>query len=47
VKEVFDKVLAEPIRPQFAIACIGVQFSLEETHKLVLILCSSIKYLSF
>ncbi|GMY15141.1 F-box/LRR-repeat protein At5g63520-like [Fagus crenata] len=35
VKEVFDKVLAEPIRPQFAIACIGVQFSLEETHKLI------------
>ncbi|KAK9995351.1 hypothetical protein SO802_020037 [Lithocarpus litseifolius] len=35
VKEVFDKVLSEPIRPQFAIAFIGVQFSLKETHKLI------------
>lgn len=36
VKEVFDKVLSEPIRPHFAIACVGVQFSLEDTHNLVI-----------
>lgn len=36
VKEVFDKVLSEPIRPHFVIACVGVQFSLEDTHNLVI-----------
>ncbi|KAK9045927.1 hypothetical protein V6N11_051830 [Hibiscus sabdariffa] len=35
VKEVLDKVLSEPIRPQFAIASIGLQFSLEAAHQLV------------
>ncbi|KAK8690843.1 hypothetical protein V6N13_074369 [Hibiscus sabdariffa] len=34
VKEVLDKVLSEPIRPQFAIASIGLQFSLEAAHQL-------------
>ncbi|KAK8560159.1 hypothetical protein V6N12_012962 [Hibiscus sabdariffa] len=35
VKEVLDKVLSEPIRPQFAIASIGLQFSLEAAHQLI------------
>lgn len=35
VKEVLDKVLSKPIRPHFAIACIGVQFNLEVIHRLV------------
>ncbi|KAK8652228.1 hypothetical protein V6N13_061249 [Hibiscus sabdariffa] len=39
VKEVLDKVLSEPIRPQFAIASIGLQFSLEAAHQLVLSPC--------
>ncbi|KAK9008751.1 hypothetical protein V6N11_080229 [Hibiscus sabdariffa] len=39
VREVLDKVLSGPIRPQFAIASIGTQFSLEAAHQLVLSLC--------
>ncbi|XP_043707532.1 F-box/LRR-repeat protein At5g63520 isoform X2 [Telopea speciosissima] len=35
VKEVIDKVLAEPIRPHFAIACVGPKFCLKKTHRLV------------
>ncbi|XVE56554.1 hypothetical protein DITRI_Ditri04bG0020400 [Diplodiscus trichospermus] len=35
VKEVLEKVLSGPIRPQFAIASIGLQFSLEATHQLI------------
>ncbi|XP_065860532.1 F-box/LRR-repeat protein At5g63520-like [Euphorbia lathyris] len=35
VKEVLDKVLAEPIFPHFAIACIGKKFSLALTHQLL------------
>ncbi|XP_021286594.1 F-box/LRR-repeat protein At5g63520-like isoform X2 [Herrania umbratica] len=35
VKEVLEKVLSSPIRPQFAIASIGLQFSLEEAHQLI------------
>ncbi|WCJ36283.1 F-box/LRR-repeat protein At5g63520 [Euphorbia peplus] len=35
VKEVLDKVLCEPIVPHFAIACIGKQFSLAVTHRLL------------
>ena len=35
VEEVVHKVLSEPIRPQFAIACVGVEFSLEVVHHLV------------
>ncbi|XVF08677.1 hypothetical protein REPUB_Repub07fG0023700 [Reevesia pubescens] len=35
VKEVLDKVLSGPIRPQFAIASIGLQFSLETAHQLI------------
>ncbi|CBI15680.3 hypothetical protein VitviT2T_025661 [Vitis vinifera] len=35
VKEVLDSVLSRPIRPHFAIACIGLKFSLERTHKLI------------
>ncbi|CAK9327238.1 unnamed protein product [Citrullus colocynthis] len=29
VKEVLQKVLSEPIRPHFGIACIGLEFNLE------------------
>ncbi|XVF49588.1 hypothetical protein PTKIN_Ptkin04bG0024900 [Pterospermum kingtungense] len=36
VKEVLDKVLSTPIRPQFAIASIGLQFSLEVAHQLII-----------
>ncbi|KAG7019749.1 F-box/LRR-repeat protein [Cucurbita argyrosperma subsp. argyrosperma] len=35
VEEVVHKVLSEPIRPQFAIACVGVEFSLEVVHHLI------------
>ncbi|XWS60247.1 hypothetical protein CRYUN_Cryun07bG0019700 [Craigia yunnanensis] len=35
VKEVLEKVLSGPIRPQFAIASIGLQFSLEAAHQLI------------
>ncbi|XP_065854658.1 F-box/LRR-repeat protein At5g63520-like [Euphorbia lathyris] len=35
VKEVLDKVLAEPIVPHFAIACISKKFSLPLTHQLL------------
>ncbi|KAK8695079.1 hypothetical protein V6N13_072621 [Hibiscus sabdariffa] len=35
VREVLDKVLSGPIRPQFAIASIGTQFSLEAAHQLI------------
>ncbi|KAA8542099.1 hypothetical protein F0562_023251 [Nyssa sinensis] len=35
VKEVLDKVLSEPIRPHFAIACIGPSFCLRLTHQLI------------
>ncbi|XP_042504839.1 F-box/LRR-repeat protein At5g63520 isoform X2 [Macadamia integrifolia] len=35
VKEAIDKVLSEPIRPHFAIACVGRKFSLKKTHRLV------------
>lgn len=38
VKEVLRKVLSEPIRPHFAIACIGVEFDLEASHNLVSLL---------
>ncbi|GAV92462.1 F-box domain-containing protein/FIST_C domain-containing protein [Cephalotus follicularis] len=33
LKEVLDKVLSEPIRPHFAIACTATQFCLQETHQ--------------
>ncbi|KAB2038272.1 hypothetical protein ERO13_D03G113600v2 [Gossypium hirsutum] len=35
VKEALDKVLSKPIRPQFAIASIGLQFSLEAAHQII------------
>ncbi|KAK8690841.1 hypothetical protein V6N13_074367 [Hibiscus sabdariffa] len=35
VKDVLDKVLSDPILPQFAIASIGLQFSLEAAHQLI------------
>ncbi|KAK9995354.1 hypothetical protein SO802_020040 [Lithocarpus litseifolius] len=35
VKEVFDKVLSEPIRPHFAIASIGSGFSLIDAFRLI------------
>ncbi|XP_022770579.1 F-box/LRR-repeat protein At5g63520-like [Durio zibethinus] len=35
VNEVLDKVLSGPICPQFAIASIGLQFSLEAAHQLI------------
>ncbi|XP_022994367.1 F-box/LRR-repeat protein At5g63520-like [Cucurbita maxima] len=35
VEEVLQKVLSEPIRPHFAIACIGVEFNLEAVHHLI------------
>ncbi|XP_010249060.1 PREDICTED: F-box/LRR-repeat protein At5g63520 isoform X2 [Nelumbo nucifera] len=35
VKETLDKVLSQPIRPHFAIACVGRKFSLKKTHQLV------------
>ncbi|XP_057972533.1 F-box/LRR-repeat protein At5g63520 [Malania oleifera] len=36
VKEVIDKVLSEPIRPHFALACVGLRFSLETVHRLMM-----------
>ncbi|XP_059661668.1 F-box/LRR-repeat protein At5g63520 isoform X2 [Cornus florida] len=35
VKEVVDKVLSQPIRPHFAIACVGPSFNLRLTHNLI------------
>ncbi|KAL3519026.1 hypothetical protein ACH5RR_021615 [Cinchona calisaya] len=35
VNEVVEKVLSEPIRPQFVIACIGPSFSLVHAHELI------------
>ncbi|KAG9131638.1 hypothetical protein Leryth_009391 [Lithospermum erythrorhizon] len=35
VREVFEKVLSEPIRPQFAIASVGPDFDLKQAHKLI------------
>ncbi|OMP07710.1 hypothetical protein COLO4_07119 [Corchorus olitorius] len=35
VKEVVDKVLSSPIRPQFFIASVGLAFNLEEAHRLI------------
>ncbi|OMO84147.1 hypothetical protein CCACVL1_10976 [Corchorus capsularis] len=35
VKEVVDKVLSSPIRPQFVIASVGLAFNLEEAHRLI------------
>ncbi|KAJ0111310.1 hypothetical protein Patl1_01242 [Pistacia atlantica] len=35
VEEVLNKVLSEPIRPHFAIACVGLQFNLTATHQLI------------
>ncbi|XP_068665888.1 F-box/LRR-repeat protein At5g63520 isoform X2 [Aristolochia californica] len=35
VEEAFEKVLSEPIRPHFVIACIGRKFNLSKAHKLI------------
>ncbi|KAG9445934.1 hypothetical protein H6P81_012062 [Aristolochia fimbriata] len=35
VEEAFEKVLSEPIRPDFAIACIGRKFNMSKAHKLI------------
>lgn len=38
VREVLDKVLAEPIKPHFVIANVGKEFPLSEVSKLVCLL---------
>ncbi|CAM8929585.1 unnamed protein product [Rhodiola kirilowii] len=35
VGEVVDRVLSTPIRPHFALVCVGLKFSLQRAHRLV------------